>query len=144
MAANWSNWIKPQHIGIYQHDVCVCPWMMGQTGADGSVDDVVMSEIPWFVSGAVGSTLPYGTQKLIPTYNLFSLPKQHPPITICDMDNGQQHYIIHQGASELTQGHSFGASRHHDKHGVVALFYVSKIYIGKKGHCQLADISHFC
>lgn len=48
------------------------------------VNDVVMSEIPWFVSGSAGQSLPYFSLILIPMWNPFSLPKQHPPTTICD------------------------------------------------------------
>jgi hypothetical protein len=46
--------------------------MMGQVGAGQceydviNVDDVLTLDIPWFVSGGVGSTLPYGSLLLIP------------------------------------------------------------------------------
>ena len=107
LVATCRNWIKPRHSGV-NHDV----WMVhvpldGPNGGchwqcecnDISVNDVIILEIPWFVSGAIGNTLPYGSQIFIPTWNPISSPKQRHPITICDINDGQQHHIIHLGAT---------------------------------------------
>ncbi len=62
-----------------------------------NVHDVIMLEISWLCMVVDGSTLPCGSFILSPTLNPFLSPKQHPTTTICDINNGQQHCIIHQG-----------------------------------------------